>query len=113
MSLAFEYQGETHYFSTPTFGRASERQRVDKMKRDFARRIGITLIPIPFWWNKSQTSLGATIQSYRPDFNITQGKPIPTEIPKELNEARLRLRPNSAKEYDNRVNPTGWYAVRI
>jgi hypothetical protein len=37
------------------------------MKAKHAQLLGLTLIPIPFWWDRSATSLISTIQDYRPD----------------------------------------------
>jgi hypothetical protein len=87
LSLAFEYQGEQHYFPLSIFGTASIRKRRDQAKCDFAAELGITLIPIPFWWDRSPNSLAATIQLLRPDINILaqttkdMTKPIPLELP--------------------------------
>jgi hypothetical protein len=110
LSVAFEYQGETHYVSSHIFGRASERQKIDKVKKGIANELGITLITIPFWWGKSSMSLAATIRSYRPDLlegTIINAPAIPMKMPRTFN--RIRYVPSAAKEYDsNEVNPTGW-----
>jgi hypothetical protein len=84
LSLALEYQGEHHYFSSNYFGRLPVQQRRDQAKRKFASQFGITLISIPFWWDCSSDSLASTIRYYRPDVNIKMKKevpPIPFEIP--------------------------------
>jgi hypothetical protein len=110
LSLALEYQGETHYFSTHIFGKASERQRADQIKRKFAKQLGITLISIPFWWDKSPQSLAATIRSIRPDIhfeNVESSNPIPGEIPRTLRD-RLKYIPNASKEWNEKMDPTGW-----
>jgi hypothetical protein len=92
LSLAFEYQGQHHYF-TNYFGSSSVNQRRDQSKRKFASQLGITLISIPFWWDKSSNSLASTIQYYRPDINI-QAKnvpPIPLEMPIRLKKHKTRV----------------------
>jgi hypothetical protein len=110
-SLALEYQGETHYFSSHIFGKASDRKQVDQIKRKYAEQIGVTLISIPFWWDKSPHSLASTIHLHRPDINFNKAQlhipPIPTEMPLTL-QNRFRHIPNSAKEYQDQVDPTGW-----
>jgi hypothetical protein len=56
--------------------------KTDKMKSYVAKSEGITLIPIPYWWDKETASLEATIQSYRPDIidsSQLKAKPIPQE----------------------------------
>jgi hypothetical protein len=82
LSLAFEYKGEQHYV-TNFMGSSSIRQR-DQSKLKFASQLGITVISIPFWWNRSANSLAATIQSVRPDIEFqrsipTNAQPIPLE----------------------------------
>jgi hypothetical protein len=83
LSLAIEFQGEHHYFSNH-FGSASVRQRRDQAKLRFASQLGITLISVPFWWDRSSDSLASTIHSYRPDIKIQVAEevlPIPLEMP--------------------------------
>jgi hypothetical protein len=111
LSIALEYQGETHYYSSHLFGKATERQRADQAKHAFATNYGITVISIPFWWDKSPKSLAATILQHRPDIHISEnllGTPIPSEMPSKF-KAHLKYNPNTPMEYDDRVNPTGWY----
>jgi hypothetical protein len=81
--LAFEYQGEQHYWDVYGLGNQWERKQRDKEKREACIRKGITLIEIPFWWDKSISSLAATIHQYRKDLNIShvEGKPIPITLP--------------------------------
>jgi hypothetical protein len=110
LSLALEYQGETHYYSTHMFGKASDRQRADQIKQNFAKQMGITLLSIPFWWDKSSSSLAATIQAYRPDINadlIPLSNPIPSEIPLKF-QNKFSYIPNASKEYTEQLDPTGW-----
>jgi hypothetical protein len=83
LSLALEYQGEHHYFSNNQFGSLSTQQRRDQLKRNFASQFGITVISIPFWWDRSSSSLSSTIQYFRPDINLQAKEvpPIPFDIP--------------------------------
>ncbi len=111
LSLAFEYQGETHYFSSHIFGRATDRQRNDNIKLQYAREMGITLISIPFWWKKSLSALSVTIQSHRPDLILDhislRSPPIPSEMPLDIQQ-KFRYVPNSASYFKRTVDPTGW-----
>jgi hypothetical protein len=110
LSLALEYQGETHYFSSHTFGNASSRQRADLLKVNFASEMGITLIPIPFWWDKSSNSLAATIHVYRPDVIPASGTktlPISPEIPDKY-RGQVKYVPRTFVEYNDQVDPAGW-----
>src|SRR5690349_11564564 len=94
LGLAFEYQGETHYFSSHLFGRATDRQSADQIKRQFAGEMGITLISIPFWWDKLPNSLIGTIQLHRPDIyfgNLDVGDPIPSELPLTMKPKKKAL----------------------
>lgn len=83
LSIAFEYQGETHYYDSRIYGSASKRQRNDHMKKEFARREGITLILVPFWWDGSEESLASAIRVYRKDVlsDVPFHLPIPQENP--------------------------------
>jgi hypothetical protein len=85
LSLALEYQGEHHY-SSHFFGSALVRQRRDQAKLKFARQFGITLISIPFWWDKSSDSLASTLHYYRPDIKLQAKEvpPIPLEMPVKI-----------------------------
>jgi hypothetical protein len=110
LSLAFEYQGETHYFSSHIFGRASNRQKSDNIKQKFITQMGITLISIPFWWDKSRNSLASTIKLHRPDIEMldhsTSTPPIPLTMPSKLH--RQKYIPNCSKDYNGQIDPTGW-----
>jgi hypothetical protein len=111
LSLAFEYQGVGHYFSTSTFGSAFNRQKHDQLKKMHAMQLGITLISIPFWWDKTLSSLANTIHLVRPDVvqiitNNTNGISfnIPTKYQQPFkyitNTGKIT---NDIQQYDN------WY----
>jgi hypothetical protein len=89
LSLALEYQGEQHYYTVAFFlQRLETRQRIDQAKRNFAAQCGITLISVPFWWDKSSNSLAATIEYFRPDIKLQDlakdVMPIPMEMPQRF-----------------------------
>jgi hypothetical protein len=66
LALAFEYQGEPHYLSVGMFGSHTNRKKTDQFKKEKTKEYGITLIEIPYWWDRSVESLVATIQKHRP-----------------------------------------------
>jgi hypothetical protein len=73
--------------------------------------MGITLISIPFWWNKSLPSLAATIKNHRADLTEDLkeiGSPISTEMPLWIKQSS-RYKPNAAQKYDEKISPIGWY----
>ena len=80
--------------------------------------IGITLIPIPYWWNKEISSLKGTIATYRPDVLTTpisnNDIPIPVNQPiKQLNDVNNKIKIESklmlASNWNIEDDPTGWY----
>jgi hypothetical protein len=62
-----------------------ERNQKDMMKRQLCRDNGITLVEVPYWWDRKYESLVATVYSQSPDLfrDIPKGDPIPKEEPKE------------------------------
>ncbi len=54
LSLGFEYQGKQH-FTSVGFGDTPLHviMRRDKEKKEVLQKLGISLVAIPFWWNKS------------------------------------------------------------
>jgi ATP-dependent DNA ligase len=92
----------------------------------FCNKLGITLIVVPYWWDRKFDSLQATIYSQRPD--LFTEKPKGTAIPqspagetlrsqsKRINYTVIILTPTgdknlmTATEWDNEsMDPTGWY----
>ena len=52
LNLAFEYQGEQHFDENPLFGPSDAVKRRDQQKMEACRQNNITLVEIPFWWNR-------------------------------------------------------------
>ena len=79
--LAFEYQGEHHYHDLYSMGSLWQQIQRDKEKKEICKQNGITLIEIPYWWDKQLSSLIATIHQQRKDLifdnNIKEENPIP------------------------------------
>lgn len=69
--IAFEYQGKHHFVQQGGFPFAHysqlQQQQNDDEKCRLCERHGITLIIIPFWWDKKESSLVTTIRHHRPD----------------------------------------------
>jgi hypothetical protein len=64
INMAFEYQGEQHYDDIPGAFSAFELYRSqDKIKAILSKKYAISLHTIPFWWDKSHTSLLSTIKA--------------------------------------------------
>lgn len=85
IKLAVEYQGEQHY--TPVYWMggadlASQKAR-DLEKRKACFRNGITLIEVPYWWDRTTESLAATIHKQLPELvDAPPGiEPISTSCP--------------------------------
>jgi hypothetical protein len=74
--IAFEYQGEQHYsnvFPSNQHGDTTER---DNEKRQVCAQKGITLIEVPYWWDKTKRSLEATLHLARPDILLNLNSTI-------------------------------------
>jgi hypothetical protein len=79
LNLAFEYQGEQHYSSHYLYGSPEIIQRRDQEKQMKCKEAGITLIHIPYWWDKEKLSLVGTVRQHRPE--LLQGEEEGTPIP--------------------------------
>eukprot|EP01114_Cavostelium_apophysatum_P024919 TRINITY_DN9974_c0_g1_i2.p1 TRINITY_DN9974_c0_g1~~TRINITY_DN9974_c0_g1_i2.p1 ORF type:complete len:144 (+),score=26.97 TRINITY_DN9974_c0_g1_i2:39-434(+) len=92
VGVAFEYQGQQHYAASPPrnpdvnsfdnpssllptstspdpfdmFGDAKSRYERDDEKAKACEENGIRLIYVPYWWDRSETSLLATIRKIIP-----------------------------------------------
>jgi hypothetical protein len=112
LSLALEYQGEPHYFDIPVYGSPRSRQRADQSKAAAAKLAGVTLVPVPFWWDRKETSLMATILQHRPDFEVTQiGVPISKDMPAQFQQ-KIKYKPNAPKPLKEPFDLTGdWYCI--
>ena len=53
LNLAFEYQGEQHFEQRFLFKPLIKQQETDQEKRIACSENGITLIEIPYWWDRS------------------------------------------------------------
>jgi len=67
LSIGFEYQGAQHYHSSVYFGPVSVRKKRDNEKKREIEGIGLTLIEVPYWWDKTKKGLERIIQRERQD----------------------------------------------
>ena len=77
LSLAFEYQGQQHFYDIYCFSSHSEYLRRDRQKQRACYLKGITLIEVPYWWDNQLDSLKTTIHYKRPDIIPYPGNGIP------------------------------------
>lgn len=71
LNLAFEYQDSHHYTSKWYANHPIHTYQLrDNIKMWTVASRGLTLIPIPFWWDQQIDSLKATIQLIRPDIQM-------------------------------------------
>jgi ATP-dependent DNA ligase len=78
--------------------------------------IGITLIEVPYWWDRKYESLEATIYSQRPELftELPIGKPIPLTRPsieklkRSQSVTNKSLMTSTEWDYES-MDPTGWY----
>eukprot|EP01125_Pyxidicula_operculata_P009004 TRINITY_DN2973_c0_g1_i1.p1 TRINITY_DN2973_c0_g1~~TRINITY_DN2973_c0_g1_i1.p1 ORF type:complete len:519 (+),score=100.26 TRINITY_DN2973_c0_g1_i1:46-1602(+) len=69
--LAFEYQGEHHYFQVPGITLVDYTER-DQKKKKFCDENGITLIRIPYWWGGDVDSLRETLNATKEEVYCTK-----------------------------------------
>ena len=66
-NLAFEFNGVHHFFSSKFYGESAILAKRDLQKSRECQKEGITLVMIPYWWNKTIESLQSIIYNVRPD----------------------------------------------
>jgi hypothetical protein len=72
---------------------------------------GITLIEIPYWWDRSTSSLFNSVILARPDLSsIISWKPESSEpIPQSMPSVDYSLNPwMIAEEWNSQIDPQGW-----
>ena len=87
----------------------------DLNKDEICKEHGITLIKVPYWWDRKTSSLAATIYNVRPDLvTKPEGSPIPLNPPAEplvdaktISTKKLFMK---ATDWDkSNMEPKGWY----
>jgi hypothetical protein len=81
------------------------------MKMEYANNAGITLIPIPFWWDGSLSTLAATLHQHRPDIPLSSvfvnAKPISQVMPLK-HQQRVQYKPSIPQHYSDTADPSSW-----
>ena len=71
LNLAFEYQGQQHYDDIPhVFGSIELNKIRDQLKEELAKKININTVHIPYWWDRSYSSLLSSTQKFFSDGNL-------------------------------------------
>jgi len=88
LAMAFEFQGVQHYNETPIYGAVKLRLKKDEEKEERCKEKGISLILVPFWWNRSREQLLKTLLDKRPDLEselqkFLKGAVMTSGIPEE------------------------------
>jgi hypothetical protein len=75
LNLAFEYQGEQHYsdLSPSAFSPLELYEERDRIKKQLCRDLGISLVQVPYWWDRQLPSLRATITEACPEVSKLLG----------------------------------------
>ena len=75
-------------------------------------KAGITLIEIPYWWDKSIESLASAIHKAQPALIVTSTnmKPIPENPPNGFKE-ELIASISHGQAWDGLQDLTGWFAL--
>jgi len=69
LNLAIEYQGQQHYEDQNVFGDSELRRRQDEKKAELCKKKGVSLVQVPYWWDKRTESLVVTLLEKRPDLS--------------------------------------------
>jgi hypothetical protein len=74
--------------------------------------LGVTLIEVPYWWDRKKASLEATIHSHRPDLfsQSPPGKEIAVTPPNTTQRRSLKATKQlmTATLWEEEKDPTGW-----
>jgi len=78
-SLLVDYHGEQHYKFIDGFSSRELEKRVyrDEQKRQLFRQNGYTYVSIPYWWDKSVSSLRSTLHATNPQLFQNAGDELP------------------------------------
>ena len=69
LNLALEYQGAQHYDDIPSVFPNTELCRIrDQQKIDLSREYNIKIVYIPYWWDKTRSSLISSLIESLPNF---------------------------------------------
>lgn len=102
LNLAFEYNGEQHYFFIKTFHhtKANLQKRIDRdeEKMKLCQQKGITLLTVPYWVAKTDESLLIYIKAFLKEMNISYDQTLKVVVDTNLFKNRLKKIQEIAKE---------------
>eukprot|EP01124_Arcella_intermedia_P001376 TRINITY_DN10741_c1_g6_i1.p1 TRINITY_DN10741_c1_g6~~TRINITY_DN10741_c1_g6_i1.p1 ORF type:complete len:432 (+),score=112.01 TRINITY_DN10741_c1_g6_i1:52-1347(+) len=75
-NLALEYQGEQHYYDLLFFGSFALSKERDLKKKSACESKGISILHVPFWWDRTKESLWTLLVQFQPDL-IFKTKVVP------------------------------------
>ena len=82
LNMGYEYQGIQHYEDFPFFGSAESHQLRDHQKKNILSKYGINIIPVPYWWDNSSSSLFSSISNTNPNLDLNSFFSVPNSSDK-------------------------------
>jgi len=67
LSIAIEYHAIHHFEKTEIFGDILKQQQRDSNKQQICNNFGLSIVVIPYWWEKTEADLMQRIRQVRPD----------------------------------------------
>jgi len=64
LNLALEYHGQQHYEENYWFGSRTDSEEREEEKRQACNLLGITLIEVPYWWQRDMVCM--TLGNFSP-----------------------------------------------
>lgn len=104
--LAVEYQGEQHYQDIYAMGSRFSQMQRDQAKATALSRLGISLLVVPYWWDRRGPTLFGKLREIRPDMVPEDtGETIPAGNPKIPEAVSLM----HGQDWDPRMDLKGFY----
>eukprot|EP01114_Cavostelium_apophysatum_P021759 TRINITY_DN7678_c0_g1_i2.p1 TRINITY_DN7678_c0_g1~~TRINITY_DN7678_c0_g1_i2.p1 ORF type:complete len:759 (+),score=135.48 TRINITY_DN7678_c0_g1_i2:52-2328(+) len=114
-NLALEYQGEQHYRQLwEKSANIVGQQKRDIEKKTACSLVGIDLVVIPFWWDRTEEAIIASIRKLRPDLLsrfqgvVSDELAVPEVMPEKHNIEQSLMH---GINYNKDANPTDWWMV--
>jgi hypothetical protein len=79
LKLAIEYQGAQHYKPLYWASDFTSQTMKDSEKKIICKKHGITLIEVPYWWDRTPESLALAIHQARPELILHLPQPSQLE----------------------------------
>eukprot|EP01114_Cavostelium_apophysatum_P016152 TRINITY_DN4542_c0_g1_i6.p1 TRINITY_DN4542_c0_g1~~TRINITY_DN4542_c0_g1_i6.p1 ORF type:complete len:1067 (+),score=194.96 TRINITY_DN4542_c0_g1_i6:160-3360(+) len=104
--LAIEFQGQVHYSQLFKQQSIFSVKQNDEFKQTACRNANVTLVIIPYWWNRTKQQLIAMIRQTRPDLFVnhhSEVKALPTPDPPRLDQTLLMF----SNDWKSNIDPKG------